>query len=49
MHNDPQARIKWSIKPKGKRGGTHMQVVVIRSPKCLTGILKAIFKIKRSD
>ncbi|MBD9255579.1 stage V sporulation protein SpoVM [Subdoligranulum sp. AM23-21AC] len=31
----------------GKRGA-EMQVVVWKSPKCLSGILRAIFKIKKS-
>ncbi len=31
----------------GKRGA-EMQIVVWKSPKCLSGILRAIFKIKKA-
>ncbi|MBU3806143.1 MAG: stage V sporulation protein SpoVM [Candidatus Fournierella pullistercoris] len=30
-----------------KRGNRQMQVVVIKSPKCLAGLLRAIFHIKK--
>jgi len=30
-------------------GGTYMKIVVIRSPKFISGILRAIFKIKKEE